>query len=230
MKRIQSKDLETIVYDGLPNAPITGVRWPPPNAHKPDWQNSEQNRIAQGIIQRFAKLDTASAQAAANESLSSSGRAHAIAAERAGAVQAVSDARSKAIERARRNAAERANLHALPTLDPGDEVGAIRDREIRDGIASLIDIQKQQLRTAMNAGKADHALHALLRDPLADVHASPEVEFAKNVWNDRIKAQKGEALATLEADDSLNEWLGAVASGHQSVLDRADTKSGGSTA
>jgi hypothetical protein len=96
------------------------------------------------------------------------------------------------------------------------------DREIREGLATLTDVQRQKLRGDMNAGKAENALHALLRDPLAHLGVSPDVEHARSVWSGRVKAS-GADLAALDADDALNQWLAAVAHGPQrNVLDRID--------
>jgi len=75
----------------------------------------------------------------------------------------------------------------------------------------------------MKAGKAEGALHALLRDPLADLRVSPDAEYAKGVWHDRVKARCGPELAALDVDDALSLWVASVAEGHQAnVLDRID--------
>jgi len=223
MERITGKSLETLHYSGLPEAPVTGMRWPPPGADKTDWQNSPQNHRAQEILRLFDKFDQAYARVAPDTNLSRAGKMEATRVERDAAQKAVLDAKSWAAERARRNNAERAKLFTFPTLEPSDAVGALRDREIRDGLGTLTDVQREQLRSDMKAGKADGALHALLRDPLADLRVSPDAEYARNVWSARVNAKSGPELASLDADDALNEWLSSVAEGHQAnVLDRID--------
>ena len=72
------------------------------------------------------------------------------------------------------------------------------------------------------AGKAEGALHELLRDPLVDVRISPDAEHARGVWRDQVKARCG--LSALDVDDALTECIASIAEGHQAnVLDRIDT-------
>lgn len=223
MERIAGKGLETLHYTGLPEAPVTGMRWPPPGGDTTDWQNSPQNHRAQEILRHFAKFDDAYARIAPDKNLSPAGKAQATQAQRDAAQNAVADAKSWATDRAHRNTTERAKLFTPPALEPSDAVGALRDREIRDGLGALTDVQREKLRADMKAGKAEGALHALLRDPLADLRVSPDAEYARNVWRDQVKAKRGPELGALDVDDALTEWVASVAEGHQTnVLDRID--------
>ena len=210
MKREEQNLAELITFDGLPGAPVLGYGWPPPGGI----ENNSLNNAVQTAIGAVGKLDEAYAAARADKRLSPAGQEEAVRPFKVKAEAVVRERREKVAAEAASIEAERSALLAVPALEPGDAVGALYGREIRERFGQLSEHQRDAMVAGMRCGEQEQVLLALARDPFP----SPHSQFARGVWEQRVKARRAAEFAALEARAQGVAWANSALTALQGVL------------
>ena len=199
MKTQEFNGSKRFEFSNIPGRPIHGHRWPPPGG-----PSGPMHDAVGSTIRAADNLDGVYEALNKDANLSDQGRKQAAQPQTDKLHQSLEDAKARVAVEHSRIAAETATAYAVPELDPTDAAGAILDREIRDRMASLSQLQLDSMNSDMAAGDQQRVLLALIRDPFPN--ASSASLFASELWKKGVRANKSNKLDALGDQQDTADW------------------------
>ncbi|MEP7063768.1 MAG: hypothetical protein ABI881_15365 [Betaproteobacteria bacterium] len=162
-------------------------------------------------------LDNRVTEAAANTSLSIEGKRNAIEKPLADAAEMIAKQTRNVDYLANERTKQQAALFSAPSIEPA---AIALDIETRAAYLGLNEQGRAQINIAMQEGRADNVLHALLRAPVQA--AIPP--YIAAMWKARVEQLHGPKLSELAAEEEDESRTRSAITGLRNILARAQVK------
>ena len=104
--------------------------------------------------------------------------------------------------------AKRLGLYDVPSLQPGDAVGALTDRELREWFCGLSPDERQGVTAKLVGGHLTRLAVALKRSPIP---LGSDERVVEDAWRAAIDAEHAEEIAEIEKGRAAAAWAKQIA-------------------